>query len=53
MSASQPHGSPDKAPLTPRMKAGKKLFASAQRDLREAQRHLDLARALRRGARPS
>jgi hypothetical protein len=40
-----------KAPLTPRMKAGKKLFKSAQSDLRDAQRKLDSARALRRAAR--
>lgn len=42
-----------KAPLTPRMKAGKKLFQSAKGDLRDAQRKLDNARALRRVTRSS
>lgn len=39
--------------MTPRIKAGKTLFKSAQGDLNAAQRKLDSARAIRRSARGS
>lgn len=51
MSTSRSTSNSVRAPLTPRMKAGKQLFKSAQSDLRTAQRKLDSARALRRSAR--